>query len=162
MFFCFVLFWILTKGGGVAQITAARLHQEGFSDQIRSGSMSSPGVLLSSAKFDFAVDDLDITSNSILPRRDVISLIDDHGGNVQEVACNAESVLTCHLVETVICEVYTNCPSSTQNVNKNLFDCYCFDSITGDRLIDYKFGHCMNASYPKYDITKIDDWQDYI
>ena len=138
-------------GGGVSQIVAARLHSEGYTQDIRSVGMCSPGTLLSSAKFDFGISDLDITSNSILPRRDIVSLIDDHGGSVQEVECDAESALTCHLVETVICEIYSNCPLSSQNVDYDLFDCYCFDSDTGDKTIDYKFGHCLNVSYPDYE-----------
>ena len=147
-------------GGGVAQIVAAKLYSEGYEEHIGSVGICSPGTLLSSAKFGFNTEDLDITSNSILPRRDLVSQIDLHGGNVQEVACNADSVFKCHVVESVICEVYSNCPSSSQKVDKNLFDCYCWDSDSGDGTIDFKFGHCMNVSYPNHNIEEIENWEE--
>jgi len=127
-------------GGGIAEIVAAKLYSVSTINVITSFGMCSPGVLYSAAKFGFTMDALDLTSQSLLPRRDLVSVIDMHGGNIQNVECYASQVYQCHLVQTVLCELYHTCPT-TNFTHKSIFDCYCYNST-----YDYKFSNCMNVT----------------
>ena len=102
-------------GGGISQIAAATLHEKneelGLKSHVQSYGVCSPGTLLSSAKFGFSVESLDLTSTSLLPRRDLVSMVDQHGGSVQYTECSAEDMSACHYWKNVMCELFYGCPA---------------------------------------------------
>eukprot|EP01084_Bolivina_argentea_P274382 467673_1 len=134
-------------GGGIAQIVAANLYENyDFKSNIQSYGVCSPGVLKSSAKFGFGVDALDKTSSSLLPRRDIVSKVDAHGGSIQYTECDASSFVTCHATNNVLCELYHGCPADLVDDNllnntlngsgmskKDLFNQFCDLSETGEQ-----------------------------
>merc|ERR1719242_423467 len=97
-------------GGGISQIVAANLYEDhenlNLKSNIQSYGVCSPGTLMSSAKFGFSVTALDVTASSLLPRRDVISMVDEHGGSVQYTECDADEFASCHYLESVLCELF--------------------------------------------------------
>ena len=106
-------------GGGISEIVAANLQEHGgYKSHIQSFGVCSPGVLLSSAKFGFGVEALDKTSSSLLPRRDFVSMVDEHGGNIQYTDCDAESAASCHLLDNALCELFYGCPDDLASGNK--------------------------------------------
>lgn len=115
------------------EIVAANLYEwitqeytEYSQNHIHSFGVCSPGVLYSSAKFGFGIEALDKTSSSLLPRRDVVSAVDLHGGSIQHVECSEDALYKCHFAGVVICEVYNNCPQTILSAGKQaIFDCYC-------------------------------------
>eukprot|EP01083_Nonionella_stella_P048701 130036_1 len=127
-------------GGGISSIVAAKLYEDGYDSYITSFGVCSPGALYSSAKFGFGIDALDKTSHALLPRRDLVSMLDVHGGMVQYTKCEEESMLHCHVMPSVICEVYNNCPNNLAQ-RPELFDCYC-----NQQEMKQQFGHCLNAT----------------
>eukprot|EP01084_Bolivina_argentea_P105693 189280_1 len=101
-------------GGAIAEIVAANLHElnlkSGIKSSMQSFGVCSPGVLLSSAKFGFGVEALDKTSSSLLPRRDLVSSVDFHGGSTQYTECEAGNPLQCHVMDNVLCQLFHGCP----------------------------------------------------
>eukprot|EP01084_Bolivina_argentea_P016812 31408_1 len=128
-------------GGGIASIVAANLFEDDYDSFITSFGVCSPGVLYSSAKFGFGIEALDKTSRSLLPRRDLVSMVDSHGGSVQYTNCKETSMLNCHVMPSVICEVYQNCPNTLAK-KPHIFDCYC----SNDDIRGQQFGYCLNAT----------------
>ena len=61
---------------------------------------------------------------SVLPRRDIVSLVDKHGGNIQSIACTQSSVIDCHFISGALCELATNCGLS-KAANRTFIDCIC-------------------------------------
>ena len=115
-------------GGGLSQIVAARLYNDGYSnnDNIMSFSISSPGTLYTSKKFGFSVDSLDKTSVSLLPRRDIVSTVDVHGGIIQMIECDAKQIFSCHSAQTSFCEMYQQCSDQlTRNIS--FANCVCVE-----------------------------------
>ena len=112
--------------GGIAQIVAAKLfeHDRKGQDNIISFGLSSPGTLYSGRKFGFSADSLDKTSVSVLPRRDIVGMVDEHGGIVQEIECDAKSVDGCHYAQTSFCEMFEQCGNATIR-NITFAECVC-------------------------------------
>eukprot|EP01084_Bolivina_argentea_P254715 428283_1 len=110
-------------GGGVAEIVAAKFADQGYTN-VYSFGLSSPGTLWSSLKFGFSVEALDKSSVSVLPRRDPISLVDNHGGVSQVIECNAKETLFCHLSERSFCEIYQECGIELVR-NLSFTNCVC-------------------------------------
>ena len=127
-------------GGGIASIVAANLYETGFDSSVSSFGVCSPGILYSSAKFGFGIEALDKTCRSLLPRRDLVSKIDEHGGTIQYTDCKDESMLNCHKTPSVICEVYNNCPNSLAR-RPEIFECFC--NKPSDQQ---QFGYCLEAT----------------
>eukprot|EP01084_Bolivina_argentea_P060889 111230_1 len=120
-------------GGGIAQIVAAKLfeYDRNGLDNIISFGLSSPGTLYSSTKFGFSTDSLDKTSVSVLPRRDIVSMVDEHGGIVQEIECDAKMVDGCHYAQTSFCEMYEQCGNETIR-NVTFTQCVCIGKGRSD------------------------------
>jgi len=95
-------------GGGVAQVIAAKLFDEGHRNVI-SFSLSAPGVLYSSKKFDFSVEGLAYTSINALGERDPFTYIDRHLGLLTKFECNRELAVDCHSAYQSMCEVAGSC-----------------------------------------------------
>eukprot|EP01084_Bolivina_argentea_P226839 383110_1 len=95
-------------GGGIAEIVGAKLYEEfknNSSHNIESFGLSSPGTLYASKKFGFSIESLDASSTSIIPRRDVVGMVDDHGGVIQLIECTQKHIGTCHKGMTSFCEI---------------------------------------------------------
>jgi len=152
-------------GGGIAQIVAAKAYEPQYCENIvMEGSITSlgicsPGTLYTSAKFGFSVESLDKTSMSLLPRRDPVSSIDDHGGNVQFVECRESTPWNCHLMASILCETFNNCPSALITGNRKTFwDCFCDTkieitnefNITDEIPNPHEFGRCMNLQVTQF------------
>ena len=60
-------------GGGVAHITAARLHADGLGQRVRAFGLRPPGTLWISCKFGFDAKALDTSVWMLEPRRDPVS-----------------------------------------------------------------------------------------
>eukprot|EP01084_Bolivina_argentea_P267876 454848_1 len=98
-------------GGGIASIVAARFAKESYQNvKFKSFGVSSPGVGWSSKKFGFSLDDLDRTSKSVVPRRDIVPMFDRHGGDKQIIQCNERIFLNCHFVSSSFMELLRSCP----------------------------------------------------
>ena len=147
LIFVFVVFFVVvvfdsghSLGGGIAQIVGANLYEDDFESYVSSFGSNSPGTKFSSAKLGYTTESLRITSTSVVTDRDLVSAIDEHSGLIQEINCDANNVLECHLTETPICQMLAGCPS---NVPRNLdyLNCYCYEEEN-----DFKFGYCMNLT----------------
>eukprot|EP01083_Nonionella_stella_P097970 275420_1 len=110
-------------GGGVAEIVAAKLSDEGYTN-VYSFGLSSPGTLWSSSKFGFSVEALDKSSISVLPRRDPVSMVDKHGGVSQVIECDADEIMFCHMATRSFCEIYQECGNELVR-NMTFTQCVC-------------------------------------
>ena len=115
-------------GGGVAEIVAAKFADEGYTN-VYSFGLSSPGTLYSSLKFGFSVEALDKSSISVLPRRDPVSSVDQHGGVAQTIECNAEQMIYCHSCPRSFCEIYQECGVNLVR-NLSFTHCVCGNDTT--------------------------------
>jgi len=95
-------------GGGVAQIIAAKMFDQDFRN-VRSFSLSAPGVLYSTKKFDFSVQGLAYTSINALGERDPFTYVDRHLGLLTTFECNRELSVDCHSSYQSMCEVAGSC-----------------------------------------------------
>eukprot|EP00486_Rosalina_sp_Unknown_P013889 CAMPEP_0201595904 /NCGR_PEP_ID=MMETSP0190_2-20130828/192753_1 /ASSEMBLY_ACC=CAM_ASM_000263 /TAXON_ID=37353 /ORGANISM="Rosalina sp." /LENGTH=177 /DNA_ID=CAMNT_0048056047 /DNA_START=535 /DNA_END=1065 /DNA_ORIENTATION=- len=162
-------------GGGISEIVAANLHEwatgQKLKSHVQSFGVCSPGVLLSSAKFGFGVEALDKTSTSLLPRRDIVSKVDEHGGSIQYSECDAGSFLQCHMTDNVLCEVFYGCPTDLSTGPKyEWLKNFCFySSAHNDTLGKAQIGKSIlnyadtlkkqnNTAWKRYNITDINDW----
>ena len=139
-------------GGAVSQIVAAKLYESGDESDsyFASLGLNSPGTLYSSAKFGFEPSSLQLTSSSILSERDLVSAVDEHSGMIQEVACHAGDVFSCHLTQTPFCEMFSNCPNDTARIH-SVINQYC-----NNEDYNYKLGAVMgvqNVSASNFNIT---------
>ena len=100
-------------------------------NNIWSFGLSSPGTLYSSKKFGYKVSNLDLSSVSMIPRRDLIPMVDDHGGNVQMISCTEKGALDCHGSVNSMCELYSKC---SQDLFRNItfMDCLCNEKYDWD------------------------------
>ena len=110
-------------GGGIAEIVASKLADDGYIN-VKSFGLSSPGTLYSSEKFGFSIEALDKTSISVLPRRDPVSSVDVHGGLQETIECDASSMIYCHSSVRSYCEMFYNCGNSYVN-NLTFAHCVC-------------------------------------
>ena len=155
-------------GGGIAQIVAANLHENhedlNLGSNVQSYGVCSPGTLMSSAKFGFSVEALDITSSSLLPRRDVVSMIDDHGGSIQYSECNADSFQTCHYLENVLCELFRGCPMSLgRDITHDVMVDFCDTSERDDDDDSPKIGKSIKKIQDaKYNssVSYVEGWSE--
>ena len=150
-------------GGGISEIVAANLHEDnedlGYYSHVQSYGVCSPGVLLSSAKFGFSVEALDFTSSSLLPRRDVVSMVDEHGGSVQYSECNAQSMATCHKMDNVLCELYYGCPSTlARPFTAAILDNFCETSAAGEWAQIGKSIMNVSAEFNVSAGTNVEEW----
>eukprot|EP00485_Elphidium_margaritaceum_P010023 CAMPEP_0202690286 /NCGR_PEP_ID=MMETSP1385-20130828/5306_1 /ASSEMBLY_ACC=CAM_ASM_000861 /TAXON_ID=933848 /ORGANISM="Elphidium margaritaceum" /LENGTH=1358 /DNA_ID=CAMNT_0049345523 /DNA_START=37 /DNA_END=4113 /DNA_ORIENTATION=+ len=150
-------------GGAISEIVAANLHQWNKKNNLRSHVQSfgvaSPGVLYSSAKFGFGIDALDKTSSSLLPRRDLVSAVDSHGGSIQYTECSADYFHTCHQTDNVLCEVFYGCPEDLAHGAKKLWlQDFCETSSgSNETLGKAQIGQSMRRVGSN--ITKVIDWE---
>ncbi len=125
---CTILLIGHSLGGSIAQIVAAQLYDNGYGENnnIISFGLSTPGLIYSSGKFDFTVENLDKSSVSVIGRRDVITNIDQHGGFIQNIECNAENDEECHNPITSFCQMYNQCNKDLIR-NVSFVQCLCHD-----------------------------------
>eukprot|EP01084_Bolivina_argentea_P279522 477881_1 len=125
---CTILLIGHSIGGSIAQIVSSKLYDNGYANgnNIISFGLSTPGIIYSSQKFDFSVENLDKSSISILSRRDVITNIDQHGGFVQNIECNAKRDEECHNPITSFCQLYNRCNKEFIR-NVSFVKCLCDD-----------------------------------
>jgi len=122
-------------GGGVAQVIAAKLFDQGLRNVI-SFSLSAPGVLYSSKKFDFSVEGLAYTSINALGERDPFTFIDRHLGLLTKFECNRELAVDCHSAYQSMCEVAGSC------WNSNSVDI----GVVQESKYDYVTQECKNPT----------------
>ena len=130
-------------GGAIAQIVGARLYEdasiEAFGHNVASFGLNSPGTVYSSAKFGFSISSLQLTSTTLKSERDIVSQVDLHSGNIQEVACNSQTLVSCHLTQTPFCEMYEHCPDDI-SLQPEVIKRYCTEDEYG-----YKIGASIGA-----------------
>jgi len=95
-------------GGGVAQVVAAKMYDEGHRNVV-SFSLSAPGVLYSAKKFDFSIEGLQYTSINALGERDPFTYVDKHLGLLTRFECNRELSVDCHSAYQSMCEISGSC-----------------------------------------------------
>eukprot|EP01083_Nonionella_stella_P239799 838931_1 len=109
-------------GGAISQIVASQLYRAQQSKQlqlkssvgsddleIKSFSLSAPGLVWNSRKFSIDVGDLYKTSTVVNPNHDIMTRIDRSGGLTQNIECHQEWAFECHLVFNSIAELSDNC-----------------------------------------------------
>eukprot|EP01083_Nonionella_stella_P072032 193942_1 len=106
-------------GGAISQIVASQLYRAYQSKQlqlhqsddleIKSFSVSAPGLVWNSRKFSIDVGDLYKTSTVVNPNHDAMTGIDKTGGLTQKIECNQEWAFECHNVLNTIAELSDNC-----------------------------------------------------
>jgi len=119
-------------GAGLAQMVGGRLHHDGYADigRVHSFGLSSPGTLYSAQKLGFAVNDLDESTISVMPRGDFVRVMDDHGGNLQMIQC-AEPTAKCHRSVNSLCELYSKCNAELFR-NITFMECLCTEQYDWD------------------------------
>ena len=94
---------------------------------IKGFGLNSPGLLFSSRKFGIELDSIDSTSISILTRKDFVSAVDIHGGNIQNINCLYNTALKCHNSDN-LCELVAKC-GIHQSANPQIVSCFCNDNF---------------------------------
>ena len=112
-------------GGGISQIVGARLRSDG-KENIRTFGLSAPGTLYSSKKFGYDIQSLDQTFTVLLPRYDIVGMVDQHGGFVQNMDCDQGSFLYCHKSATSLCSLINHCDVNTAT-NPEMIKKFCTD-----------------------------------
>ena len=136
-------------GGGIAQIVAAQLHhihkrtEYGVHNikyknlEIKSFSVAAPGSMWNSRKFSFDTIDLYETAEYLRPRHDIVSSVDEYGGLTQNIECNEQEVVGCHLTKNIICELSSNC-NVYQAQNPKMIQSFClYHDTVGDLFMNY-------------------------
>ena len=102
-----------------------RLYHNGYGNlgTVHSFGISSPGTLYSARKFGFTVDDVDQSGIAMIPRGDLMPMIDGNGGNIQMIQC-AEPTARCHRSVNTLCELYDKCDTELFR-NRTFMDCMC-------------------------------------
>lgn len=95
-------------GGGIAQIVASHLHEEGKYNVMSFG-LSSPGTAYSSKKFGFQPSTLTFNSITVYGKRDPIFYGDLHGGAIESIECHRKVSLDCHRTQQSFCELANSC-----------------------------------------------------
>ena len=93
-------------GGGLAKIVGSR-------QKVMTVAFSSPGEVFSRAKFGITLDDLQRYTISVVSRDDMITWVDNHGGLVQYISCNAGGHVQCHSIINTYCELKRGCGFQT-------------------------------------------------
>ena len=152
MCFC-VVSWLVGQGGAVSSVVAARLYEtnEFNESYISSFGMNSPGTLLSSAKFGYQEDSLRKTSVSLVSERDIVGMIDEHSGALQEVNCEKDFFYECHKIEHPICEIFSSCPLNTAR-HPTVVDKWCNEPDIWDRQLGAILG-VQNLTTSNFTIT---------
>ena len=124
-------------GGAISQVVGSRLYEasDDFNQTfyIASFGINSPGTLYSSAKFDFEMDSLQLTSMSLLTENDIVGMVDLHSGTIQEIKCDKEFYFQCHFISTAICEMLQNCNDNVALQYDVVYN-FCNDQLLGDAL----------------------------
>ena len=119
------------------QVVAAQLYEASSKfDQsfyVSSFGLNSPGTLYSSAKFGFEIDSLQLTSTSLLTENDIVSMVDQHSGTVQQIQCNQDFYFQCHFSGTPICEMFSNCAVNVPLQYDVLYD-FCNEVTLGEAI----------------------------
>jgi len=105
-------------GGGVAMITGAIA-------KVPSVGISGPNSMLSRDSFSepVSVYDLNTLTFNVVPKHDIIPMVDDKARLYQNINCTAAAndFAGCHDIQRTICEIQTTCGSDTRAV---LCECY--------------------------------------
>ena len=139
-------------GGAISQKVGAQLYESisngnfNYTFSISSFGLNSPGSLYSSGKFSFEMESLQLTSISLLTERDVVSMVDQHSGTIQEIDCEQDFYYQCHLLTSPICEMFENCASDVAMQYDAVYD-YCNGVNIGAAL------GAQNVSQSNYTIT---------
>ena len=145
-----LLFVGQSLGGSISEIVAAQLYGLQKQDTLlsntsmRAFAFSSPGLSLSSRKFNVDVEDLRKTATVIISENDLLAEIDEQVGMVQDIDCVFEDiVLGCHRIQNSVCALQDSCDAHISH-HPLLVSLYC----------DYV------AEYPSYNMLHV--WQQYI
>lgn len=89
-------------GGAMAAMAGAKV-------KVPVISFSGPGLLYSRGRFGIREEDIRHHVVTIKPKNDIVPLIDELIGMVQEIDCHQDSVFACHSTYTHLCELYFAC-----------------------------------------------------
>eukprot|EP01083_Nonionella_stella_P303674 1052116_1 len=113
-------------GGAISQIVASQLYRAYQSKQlqlhqsndleIKSFSVSAPGLVWNSRKFSIDVSDLYNTGTIINPNHDMMTGIDKNGGLTQKIECNQEWAFECHSILNTVAQLSDNCEADKSSL----------------------------------------------
>ena len=107
----------VSMGGGIAIITGS---QSGAATVAFSG----PNAMLSRHNFDppLTPEQINTRTFNVIPDRDIIARLDDHGKLYQRIQCRAEqnSLLGCHSMWRTLCEIQYQCGTNGRPIM-----CWC-------------------------------------
>ena len=89
-------------GGAVGKISGSLYG-------IRTVAFNSPGLLFSRRKFGLARDDINEAVVNVVAKLDIISEVDKLGGSSNHISCSKDSILTCHRMSNMICDLVHFC-----------------------------------------------------
>merc|ERR1712130_493243 len=83
--------------------------------------------------------------------------VDDHGGSIQYTECETSSMLQCHVMDNVLCELFYGCPLDLANSPKKdwLID-FCKTSQANKEGDKAQIGKSILKF--GYNITEVTDW----
>ncbi|XP_062514363.1 uncharacterized protein LOC134189977 [Corticium candelabrum] len=93
-------------GGSVGKISGSQYG-------IRTFAFNSPGLLFSRRKFGLSKDDINKAVVNIAAKLDVVSEVDRLGGSSNRIGCSSNSVVTCHRLTNMICDLVHYCQDSS-------------------------------------------------
>eukprot|EP00118_Oscarella_pearsei_P013818 m.114360 g.114360 ORF g.114360 m.114360 type:complete len:446 (+) comp37491_c0_seq3:504-1841(+) len=89
-------------GGTVAKIAASKF-------KVRTVAFNSPGLIFSQRKFNLTSDDIHRSVVNVFAKNDVVSKIDKLGGNTNRIDCSKKSIITCHRITNMACDLEQFC-----------------------------------------------------
>jgi hypothetical protein len=89
-------------GGAVGKISGSRYS-------IRTVAFNSPGLLFSRRKFGLSRGDINEAVVNVVAKLDIISEVDKLGGSSNHIGCTKDSILNCHRMSNMICDLVHFC-----------------------------------------------------
>jgi lipase ATG15 len=103
-------------GGAIAAMVGAKTKTPAVS-------FSGPGLLYSRGRFGIQEEDIRKYVLTIKPMHDIVPLVDELGGMIQEIQCRKANPMACHGTFTHLCELYLSCGDTRGRIWSNNTQC---------------------------------------